>query len=178
MHYSLYLQNTAHCLSSNHCMMFSIHMSFWKQACTVGFCQSMIWYNLTHWPLRDLNVILKIFNLALLIGIFKSYYDNVLRWMAQNLVGDKSTLVQVMAWCHQATGHNLNQCWPRSPMPYGVTRPHWVKNNGNSCRSKRWLYWTCDFLSLLRWKLNNVSKRCPVCKRLIYCDYIWCVLGN
>ena len=24
----------------------------------------------------------------------------------------KSTLVQVMAWCHQAPSHYLNQCWP------------------------------------------------------------------
>ena len=32
-----------------------------------------------------------------------------------------------MAWCHQATSHYLNQCWPRSSMPYGVTRPQWVK---------------------------------------------------
>ena len=22
-----------------------------------------------------------------------------------------------MAWCHQATSHYLNQCWPRSPLP-------------------------------------------------------------
>ena len=68
-----------------------------------------------------------IFNLALLIGIFKSPYYNVFRWMPQDLADDKSTLVQVMAWCRQATGHYLNQCWPRSPMPYGVTRPQWVK---------------------------------------------------
>ena len=27
---------------------------------------------------------------------------------------DKSTLVQVMAWCRQATSHCLSQCWPRS----------------------------------------------------------------
>ena len=67
-----------------------------------------------------------IFNLALLIGIFKSSYDNVLRWMPQNLTYDKSILVQVMAWCRQATSHYLDQCWPRSPMPYGVTRPQWV----------------------------------------------------
>ena len=40
---------------------------------------------------------------------------------------DKSTLVQIMAWCHQAPSHYLNQCWPRSVMPYGVTRPQWVK---------------------------------------------------
>ena len=80
---------------------------------------------LTNWPLGDLNVISKkeIFNLALLIGIFNSSYDNVLWWMPQDLTDDKSTLVQVMAWCRQAASHYLNQCWPRSPTPYGVTKP-------------------------------------------------------
>ena len=84
--------------------------------------------HLNHWPLGNINVILKniIFNLNLLIGIFKSSYDNVIRWMLQDLTDDKSTLVQVMAWCHQATNHYLSQCWPRSPMPYGITRPQWV----------------------------------------------------
>ena len=42
-------------------------------------------------------------------------------------MSEKSTLVQVMAWCHQATSHYLNQCWPRSLTPYGVTGPQWVK---------------------------------------------------
>ena len=79
--------------------------------------------NLTHWPLGDFKNV--IFNLALLVGILKSPYDNVLRWMPQYFTDDKSTLVQVMAWCHQATNHYLNQCWPRSPTPYGVTRPQW-----------------------------------------------------
>ena len=46
--------------------------------------------------------------------------------MPQNVTDDKSTLVQVMAWCRQATSHYLNQCWLISPMPYGVTRPQWV----------------------------------------------------
>ena len=32
--------------------------------------------------------------------------------MPQDLTDDKSTLVQVMAWCHQAASHYLNQCWP------------------------------------------------------------------
>ena len=67
-----------------------------------------------------------IFNLAVLIGIFKSSHDNVLRWMLHYLTDDKSTLVQVMAWCRQATSHYLSQCWPRSMAPYGITRPHWV----------------------------------------------------
>ena len=48
--------------------------------------------------------------------------------MPQDLTDDKSTLVQVMAWCRQATSHYLNQCWPRSPMPYGVTRPQCVNS--------------------------------------------------
>ena len=40
--------------------------------------------------------------------------------MPQNLTDEKLTLVQVIAWCRQATSHYLNQCWPRSPTPYGV----------------------------------------------------------
>ena len=49
--------------------------------------------------------------------------------MPQDLTDDKSTLVQVMAWCRQATSHYLNQCWPRSLSPYGVTRPQCVNMN-------------------------------------------------
>ena len=48
-----------------------------------------------------------------------------LRWMSLDLTYDKSTLVQVMAWCHQATSHYLSQCWPRSLSPYGVIGPLW-----------------------------------------------------
>ena len=83
---------------------------------------------LTRWPLGDLDAILKsvIFNLVLLIGIFRSSRDNALRWMPLDLTNDQSTLVQVMAWCRQATSHYLSQCWPRSLPPYGVTRPQWV----------------------------------------------------
>ena len=47
-------------------------------------------------------------------------------WTSLDFTDDQSTLVQVMAWCHQATSHNLSQCWPRSLSPYGVTRPQWV----------------------------------------------------
>ena len=86
---------------------------------------------LTHWPLGDLNVILKMQSsiLVYFIGIFKSSYDNVLKWMPQDLTDDKSTLVQVMAWCRQATSNYLYQCWPRSPTPYGVTRSQWVNSS-------------------------------------------------
>ena len=97
--------------------------------------RALITSKLTHWPLGDLNAILKnvIFNLVLLIRIFRSSYDNALRWMPQDLTDDQSTLVQVMAWCCQATSHYLSQCWPRSLSPYGITRPQWVK-------STKWRY--------------------------------------
>ena len=49
--------------------------------------------------------------------------------MPQDLTDDKSTLVQVMAWCRKATSHYLSQCWPSSVLPYGVIRPEWVNSN-------------------------------------------------
>ena len=65
------------------------------------------------------------FNLVLLIGIFTSSNYNALRCMPWDLTEDKSTFVQVMAWCRQATSHYLSQCWPSSMSPYGVARPQW-----------------------------------------------------
>ena len=49
-----------------------------------------------------------------------------LMWIPQNFTNEKLTLVQVMAWCHQATSHYLSQCWPRFISPYGITRPESV----------------------------------------------------
>ena len=79
---------------------------------------------LTHWLLGDLNLILEVILVNSGWGIF---YEIALRWMPLDLTDDKSTLVQVMAWCRQATSHYLGQCWPRSMSPNGVTRPQWVK---------------------------------------------------
>ena len=69
-----------------------------------------------------------IFNIDLLIGVFRSSHNNVLRWMPQDLTDDKSRFVQLMVWCRQATSHYLNQCWLSSLSPYGVVRPQWVKS--------------------------------------------------
>ena len=46
-----------------------------------------------------------------------------LRWMQQNTFDDKSTSVQVMAWCCQAPSHYMSQCWHSSMSPCGITRP-------------------------------------------------------
>ena len=67
-----------------------------------------------------------IFNLVLLIGIFRSSHNNALWWMPQDITDDKSTLVQVMAWCRQATSHCVSQCWLSSLSHYCVARPQWV----------------------------------------------------
>ena len=40
--------------------------------------------------------------------------------MPLDLTDDESTLVQVMAWCHQATSHYLSQCWLRFMVSLGL----------------------------------------------------------
>ena len=51
-------------------------------------------------------------------------YEVSLSWMLCKLTNEKSTLVEVMAWCCQAANLYLSQCWPRSLLPYG-TRSQW-----------------------------------------------------
>ena len=62
-----------------------------------------------------------IFKLTLVNGGWGISYEMVL-----DLTDDKSTLVWVMAWCHQETSHYLSQCWHRSMLSNGITRPQWV----------------------------------------------------
>ena len=71
------------------------------------------------------NIRKVIFKLTLVNGGWCISYEIALRLMPQDLT-DKSTLVQVMAWCRQATSHFLSQWWPRSLSLYGVIRPQWV----------------------------------------------------
>ena len=83
---------------------------------------------------------------------FSAWSLLVLRWMRQNTFGDKSTLVQVMAWCHQAPSHYLSQCWPRSVPPYDVTRPQWV--NRVICFEEIQI---CTCIVCHSWILKNLS---------------------
>ena len=54
---------------------------------------------LTHWFLRDADVILDIviFKLMWTVDILSIYCEIVLRWMPQDFTDDKSTLLQVVA---------------------------------------------------------------------------------
>ena len=71
--------------------------------------------------------------------------------MSLDFTDDQSTLVQVMAWCRQATSHYLSQCWPRSLSPYDITRPQWV-NTWGAIRF-------CEILSAM---LNDVVRSMTV----------------
>ena len=74
------------------------------------------------------NLELVISKLISKIDIMNISNEIVIRLMPQDLTDDKSTMVQVMAWCHQAPSHYLGQCWHRSVSPHVVTRPQWVKS--------------------------------------------------
>ena len=63
-----------------------------------------------------------------LVGQAPRYCVTTLRWMPRNFTIEKSTLVQVMAWCRQATSHYMSQCWSIFMSPYGMTRPQWVES--------------------------------------------------
>ena len=83
---------------------------------------------LTHWPLGVVVVILKVkFANTLQMKFRYTFCAIAFRWMPQNTSADKSTLVQVMACCLMATSHYLNQYWPRSFLPYGVSMLQLVK---------------------------------------------------
>ena len=80
---------------------------------------------------------------------YRYYCRYVLRWMPWDLTYDNSTLVQVMAWCRQATSHCLSQCRPSSMSPYGITRPQCPRNTMfmekvvSHCHSLRSSNWCC-----------------------------------
>ena len=75
----------------------------------------------------ELNFRYLIFQIISVIDGWGISCELALRWMSLNFTDYKSTLVQVMDWCRQATSHYLSQCWPRSLSPYGITRPQWGK---------------------------------------------------
>ena len=66
-----------------------------------------------------------------------------LRWMPENTCDDKSTLLQVMACCGQATSHYLSQCWLRCVTIWHQW-PAWVKGDIAQITWKR-VDWINDF---------------------------------
>ena len=90
---------------------------------------------LTHWVLGDVAIISKVLfsNSSHRIAAYAFAMKLLPVEDTRSLLIEKSTLVQVIAWCHQATSHNLGQCWPRFMSSYGFTRPQQVQ-----CNEKKW----------------------------------------
>ena len=99
--------------------------------------------------------------------------------MSLDLTDDWSTLVQVMAWCRQATSHYMSQCRPRSVSPYGVNRPQWV--NWSYPIPLGTILMACCYTNSLRlvvayvsvkWVIIGVS---PVWRKPIvsYCQFVY-----
>ena len=105
-------------------------------------------------------------NLVSPIDVFRSSHHNATRWMQRNLTDDKSTMVQVMAWCIQVTNHYLSQCWPRSMSPYVVTRPQFVDMN---CCITQWGIVT-HYVSAKRTAFVSVSGMQRVWYQIIVCN--------
>ena len=85
--------------------------------------QSSLWVNSLAPGRCGCYLELVIFQLVSRINISNILCEIVLKWMAQDKTDDKSTLFQVMAWCHQSTSHHMSQCWPRPMALYSTTRP-------------------------------------------------------
>ena len=84
------------------------------------------------WPSLGLRIYQIVTGVTSDVGVLSTHLDLVidgwiihceiaLRWISLDLTDIKSTLVQVMGWCHQAPSHYLTQCWPRSMSPDGIT---------------------------------------------------------
>ena len=67
--------------------------------CVLPYCCVQYWVSNSLVPGRSIWMHFRnvIFNLVLLTGIFRSSYDDALRWISRNLSDNKWTLFQVMA---------------------------------------------------------------------------------
>ena len=99
-------------------------------------------------------------------------------WMSLDFTDDQSTLVQVMAWCRQATSHYLSQCCPSSQSPHCVTRPQCVlvrKSSGTETEWNKTAYteWWNNVASMI------VKYNCPnTVNKGIYIDMVKLKIGH
>ena len=118
-----------------------------------------------------------IFNLVLLIGNLRSSHDTALWCMPLDLTDDKSTLVQVMAWCRQATSHYLSQCWLSSLLVMASLGPNELRlilqglyRGHNACGLLLFGCVVCTCPDVL-WQLNLTEKKKKKKKKLNLTDW-------
>ena len=126
----------------------------------------LLWFNSLTLGRFQFNFRYVLFKLILVNGGWGISDEIALRWMPLDLTDDKSTLVQVIAWCHQATSHYLSQCWHRSMSPNGVTRPQWVNSYPPPPPWTKWLLFHRHYFQIhfCKWKIlyfdSNLSEIC------------------
>ena len=87
-------------------------------------CRKVIWYQYLNslapgkfeWNFRRV-----IFKQILVIDSWGISCEIAIIWMSLGFSDGQSTLVQVMAWCLQATSHYLSHCCPRFLSPYELS---------------------------------------------------------
>ena len=96
---------------------------------------SIFFFFFNHWALGDV-VVLKLSPVNKCGFSSWTFYG---KWISgeclRSPLKSNQLWFQVMTWYHQATSHYLSQCWPRSILPYDITRPLWIKR----------LYFNFDF---------------------------------
>ena len=96
-------------------------------------------------------------------------------WIPENLTYEKSTLAQVMAWCHQVTSCYFSQCWSRSVSPFGVTKPNCVhlilQQNSVPHFTISLLHMNTKWAlqNIIQWKLHKTTtKFCDLSKQVVF----------
>ena len=110
-----------------------------REICIRIFCCSVFLWRyryLLQLPLGASNEIyvLVICKLILMIGGWCVSCEIALTRMSFDLTNDKSALVQVMAWCRQATSQYLSRCWARSMPQIWRLYDKWVKWSTSTVR--------------------------------------------
>ena len=72
-----------------------------------------------HWPQQ--RGMAWNFKHIFVISISSIFFEIAPRWIAQEHSNDNITLVQIMAWGHQALCHCATPSWPISMRQYGIT---------------------------------------------------------
>ena len=95
------------------------HQQSWHDISRVVGGLNLLTSELTHWALRGVEVVLLVYfsiHFYKLISWAWIDLDHFLwnGWVPQNPIEEKSTLVQVMAWCPTAPSHYLSLCYPWS----------------------------------------------------------------
>ena len=130
------------------------------------FKQLILFYKISraaYWLLESwyVTVVLKVYFSKTLCRIVAwTLAANLLLCESRNLTKEKSTLVQVIVWCCQATSHYLSQCWHRSMSSYGVTKLQWVCEVTDCVASLSRIMWDITVMSYwARWHLKSPASR-------------------